>query len=152
MHREMWIGRMGAVAMLAAAVVAGASLTSCSGKNSAASDSGSGAAALLGERDVATVAGGLDFFKQQIFGTQNVPINRELLERMSKTTGGAFFEATDRKGLESSFHSILDALERSRIADQGVVWSEAFRRYLWPALVLMTLDLLLVLAVLRRTP
>ncbi|MDD5307924.1 MAG: VWA domain-containing protein [Deltaproteobacteria bacterium] len=107
---------------------------------------------LMGERDVASVASGLDFFKQQIFGTQNVPINRELLEKMSKTTGGAFFEATDRKGLESSFHAILDALERSRIADQGMVWSEAFRRYLWPALFVMILDLFLTLAVLRRTP
>jgi RND family efflux transporter MFP subunit len=56
MHRETRIGRMGAVAMLAAAVVVGASLASCSGKNSAASDAGSEtAASLLGERDVATV-------------------------------------------------------------------------------------------------
>ena len=95
---------------------------------------------------------GLDFFSRQIFGTQSVPINRELLVQMSEVTGGAFFEATHRDALVSSFHAILDALERSRIADQGVVYAEAFGHYLWPALVLIALNLLLGLFVLRRTP
>ncbi len=107
---------------------------------------------LMGRQDQAQVSQGLDFFKQKIFGTQNVPINRELLVKMSEDTGGAFFEATNRKGLESSFHSILDALERSRIADQGVVYAEVFGHYLWPAVVLIALELLLGLVVLRRTP
>ena len=107
---------------------------------------------LMGKRDVAQVSQGLDFFKQQIFGQQNVPINRELLVKMSEDTGGAFFEATDRKGLVSSFHSILDALERSRIEDQGVVYAEVFSKYLWPAIVLMLLDLFLGLVILRRFP
>ena len=71
---------------------------------------------------------------------------------MSEETKGAFFEATDTRALISSFHSILDALERSRIADQGVVYAEVFERYLWPALMLAALDLLLGLFVLRRTP
>ena len=69
----------------------------------------------------------------------------------SEDTGGAFFEATNKKGLVSSFHSILDDLERSRIADQGVVYAEVFGRYLWPALILIGLNLLLSLFVLRRT-
>ena len=107
---------------------------------------------LMGVQDTAQVAAGWDFFNKQIFGTQNVPINRDLLVQMSEKTGGAFFEATDRPGLESSFHSILDALERSRIADQGVVYAEVFTKYLWPALILIALDLLMALFVLRRTP
>jgi len=107
---------------------------------------------LMGERDVAAVATGLDFFKRQIFGQQNVPVNRELLMQMSEGTGGAFFEASDRKGLESSFHAILDALEKSRLAEQGVVWAERFPAYLWPALLLLALDLGLALTVLRRMP
>lgn len=107
---------------------------------------------LMGRQDMAPVSTGLDFFKQQIFGTQNVPINRELLVKMSEETGGAFFEATDRKALESSFHSILDALERSRIADQGVVYAEIFGRYLWIAVVLVILELALGAFVLRRMP
>jgi Ca-activated chloride channel family protein len=107
---------------------------------------------LVGHQDQAPVASGWDFFKSQIFGTQSVPVNPELLRQMSEQTGGAFFEATDRRGLVSSFHAILDALERSRIADQGVVYAEAFPRYLWPGLLLAALDLILALAILRRTP
>ena len=107
---------------------------------------------LMGVQDTAQVSGGLDFFKQQIFGSQNVPINRELLVKMSEDTGGAFFEATNREALASSFHKILDALERSRILDQGVVYAEVFSRYLWPALVLIALEMLLGLFVLRRNP
>jgi Ca-activated chloride channel family protein len=106
---------------------------------------------LMGKQDDAPVAKGLDFFSRQIFGTQNVPINRDLLVKMSEDTGGAFFEATNKKGLVSSFHAILDALERSRIADQGVVYAEVFGRYLWPALILIAINYLLGLLILRRT-
>jgi Ca-activated chloride channel homolog len=107
---------------------------------------------LVGQKDVSKVASGFDFFKQQLFATQSTPVNPELLKRMSTQTGGAFFEATDTRSLVSSFHAILDALERSRIADRGVIWGEEFPRYLWPALILAALDLLLGLFVLRRTP
>ena len=107
---------------------------------------------LMGKQDVGKVSKGLDFFNQAIFGQQSAPINRELLVKMSESTGGAFFEATDRKGLESSFHSILDALEKTRIADLDVKPAEIFGRYMWPALILIFLDLFLGLAVLRRTP
>lgn len=107
---------------------------------------------LMGVQDTAEVSSGLDFFKKQIFGNQNVPINRELLIKMSEDTGGAFFEATNREALASSFHKILDALERSRIMDQGVVYAEVFDRYLWPAVILIALEVLLGLFVLRRNP
>ncbi len=106
---------------------------------------------LMGKRDDAPVAKGLDFFNRQLFGNQSVPINRDLLVKMSEDTGGAFFEATNKKGLISSFHAILDALERSRIADQGVVYAEVFGRYLWPALILIAMNYLLGLFILRRT-
>jgi len=109
-------------------------------------------AILVGERDDAEVSTGIDFFKNTIFGTQRLPVNPELLRQMSEQTGGAFFEATDKRSLVSSFHAILDALEKSRISDQGVVYSEAFQRYLWPALILAALELLMSLVILRRTP
>jgi Ca-activated chloride channel family protein len=107
---------------------------------------------LVGRQDEAPVATGFDFFNMQMFGSQTVPVNPELLRSISDDTGGVFFEATDRKALGTSFHRILDELERSRIADQGVVYAEVFGAYLWPALVLAALELLLGLAVLRRTP
>jgi Ca-activated chloride channel family protein len=107
---------------------------------------------LVGQRDESKVASGFDFFKNRIFQSRQTPVNPELLRRMSKETGGAFFEATDKPALISSFHAILDALERSRIADRGVIWGETFTHYLWPALILAALELLLGLFVLRRTP
>ncbi len=107
---------------------------------------------LMGQRDEAKVAGGFDFFKNTIFGTKSLPVNPELLRQMSEQTGGTFFEATDKKGLISSFHAILDALEKSKIADRGVVYAEIFEVYLWPALFLVALNLLLNLVILRRTP
>ena len=107
---------------------------------------------LVGEKDESEVASGFDFFRNQIFRTHSTPVNPELLRRMSKETGGAFFEATDTNSLVRSFHAILDALERSRIADRGVIYGEVFPLYLWPALILAALDLLLGLFVLRRAP
>jgi len=107
---------------------------------------------LVGQKDTSQVASGFDFFKRQLFSTQSTPVNPELLRKMSTETGGAFFEATDTGSLVSSFHSILNALEKSRIADRGVIWGEVFAKYLWPALLLAALDLLLGLFVLRRTP
>jgi Ca-activated chloride channel homolog len=107
---------------------------------------------LMGTKDQGKVSQGLDFFNQAIFGQQNAPINRELLVKMSEETGGAFFEAGDRKGLESSFHAILDALEKSRIADMDVKPAEVFHHYLWPALILIFIDLFLALVVFRRNP
>jgi Ca-activated chloride channel family protein len=107
---------------------------------------------LVGQRDETQAASGFDFFKNPIFRTRSTPVNPELLKRMSEETGGAFFEATDKRSLVLSFHAILDALERSRIADRGVIYGEVFTTYLWPALILAALDLLLALFVLRRTP
>ena len=107
---------------------------------------------LVGQKDETQVASGFDFFKNQLFRSRATPVNPELLRRMSKETGGSFFEATDKRSLVLSFHAILDALERSRIADRGVIYGEVFTSYLWPALILAALDLLLGLFILRRTP
>ena len=40
--------------------------------------------------------------------------NPELLKRIASSTGGDAFIATDKKGLESSMHAILDKLEKTR--------------------------------------
>ena len=79
-------------------------------------------------------------------------INPDLLISMAKKTGGAFFTAVDKRELVSSFHTILDALEKSKIEDHGVTYAEVFGKYLFWALLLGILDLLLNLVVMRRTP
>jgi Ca-activated chloride channel family protein len=83
---------------------------------------------------------------------QSQSINPALLIEMANKTGGAFFKATGKTELISSFHTILDALERSKIEDMGVTYAEVFDRYLWPALILIILDLIIGLFVIRRTP
>ncbi len=79
-------------------------------------------------------------------------INPALLSDMAQKTGGAFFKATDRRELESSFHTILNALEKSKIEDQGVAYAEVFSIYLWWALALALLDLVFSLFIMRNTP
>jgi Ca-activated chloride channel family protein len=79
-------------------------------------------------------------------------INPDLLISMAKKTGGAFFTAIDKDQLVSSFHTILDALERSKIEDRAVTYAEVFGRYLFAALLLGILDLILSVVVMRRTP
>ncbi|MET0342931.1 MAG: VWA domain-containing protein [Polyangiales bacterium] len=85
-------------------------------------------------------------------GGQNFPINPELLKRMAQATGGEFYLATDRRGLERSFHAILDALEKSEIEDAGAIYGELFPAFLGPAAILLLIEALLGTLVFRRWP
>ena len=83
---------------------------------------------------------------------QSSAINPDLLISIAKKTGGAFFTAVDKDELHSSFHTILDALDRSKIEDYGITYAEVFGKYLFWALLLGILDLILTVMVMRRTP
>ena len=107
---------------------------------------------LMGRDENSPVEIDKDLFGRAIFGTQQFPVNPELLRQMSERTGGAFYEATDRAELERSFHEILDALEKTKISDVGVVYAETFPRFLLPALLLLLLEIALRLTRLRRNP
>lgn len=110
-------------------------------------------AILMGERDAAPTQQGVGIFGTPIFGqTRSFPVNAELLQEMATTTGGEFFEVADRGALERSFHRILDELEKSEIEDTGRIYGELFGAFLWPAMLLLLLELLIRLAVLRRWP
>jgi len=107
---------------------------------------------LMGRDENSPVEIDKDLFGRAIFGTQRFPVNPELLRQMSERTGGAFYQATDRAELERSFHAILDTLEKTRISDVGVVYAETFPRFLFPALLLLLLEIALRLTRLRRNP
>ena len=85
-------------------------------------------------------------------GGQNFPINPELLKRMAQATGGEFYLATDRRGLERSFHAILDALQKSEIEDAGAIYGELFPAFVGPAVLLLLIEALLGTLVFRRWP
>jgi Ca-activated chloride channel family protein len=107
---------------------------------------------LMGQAADAQVQQGVDFFGRPIFDRGSFPINPELLASMAQRTGGEAFRATDRQGLERSFHSILDRLERSVIEDTGRVYGELFPAFVAPALLLLLAELLVTTLVLRRFP
>jgi Ca-activated chloride channel family protein len=107
---------------------------------------------LMGRSDDAPVQRGLDLFGRPLFGGGNFPVNPDLLKRMAQRTGGEFFLVSDRQGLERTFHTILDRLERTALEDAGAVYGELFPALLGPAVLLLLLEALLGTTVLRRWP
>jgi Ca-activated chloride channel family protein len=107
---------------------------------------------LMGRSDDAPVQKGVDLFGRPLFGGGNFPVNPELLKRMAQSTGGEFYLASDRAGLEQSFHAILDTLERSEIEDAGAIYGELFPAFVGPAVILLALEALLGTLVFRRWP
>ncbi|MFT3921242.1 MAG: VWA domain-containing protein [Myxococcales bacterium] len=107
---------------------------------------------LMGVSDDAPVQRGVDLFGRPMLSTGSFPVNPELLKRMSTATGGESFLASDRKGLERSFHAILDRLEKTEVEDAGAVFGELFPAFLGPAVLLLLLEVLLSTTVFRRFP
>jgi Ca-activated chloride channel family protein len=107
---------------------------------------------LMGQTGEAPVQQGFDLFQNPILGVGNFPVNPELLQRMAERTGGTYFNATDRRGLEQSFHQILNELEKSEMEDRGTIYGELFAAFLWPAFILLLLELLLSAVLFRRWP
>jgi len=107
---------------------------------------------LMGESAEGRVQRGTDFFGNPVFDRGNFPVNPELLQSMAQRTGGTYFAVSDREGLIRSFHAILDQLERSEIEDQGRVYGELYPALLWPALMLLLLEMLVSVFIVRRWP
>lgn len=107
---------------------------------------------LVGTSDDAPITTGQDFFGRPVVQRAHFPMDPALLQRVATVSGGQFFRASDRTALEQAFHSILDRLERSRIADAGVRHTELYGYILMPAVLLLALELLLSSTLLRRFP
>ncbi len=107
---------------------------------------------LVGQSDEAPVQEGVDLAGRPLYQTQRFPVDPALLEEIARQTGGEFFRAADRAGLERSFHHILDRLERSKIADAGVRYGELYAPVAIAALLCLVLEALLAATRLRRFP
>ena len=81
-----------------------------------------------------------------------MPVNPELLRSMAQRTNGEYFGVTDRRSLESSFHTILDRLERSEIEDLGRTYGEVYPAFVGPAIILLVLELMFATLIVRRWP
>lgn len=73
------------------------------------------------------------------------------LERIASVTGGYAYTAADQDALRTTFQDLLDKLEKSVIEGQAVR-PELFQFFLWPALGLVLLDIVLRSTRLRRFP
>lgn len=73
------------------------------------------------------------------------------LERLAAATGGFAYTASDARSLETSFIDLLDRLETSKLEGEQVR-AELFAWFLWPALILLALDLVLRNTRLRTFP
>jgi Ca-activated chloride channel family protein len=107
---------------------------------------------LMGRSSDALIQKGVDIFGRPLFDRGNFPINPELLKKVASQTRGEAFQVTDREGLERSFHTILDRLEKSQIEDAGRIYGELFPAFVWAALLLLLVEITLNSLVLRRWP
>jgi Ca-activated chloride channel family protein len=78
--------------------------------------------------------------------------NPKLLEEIATMTGGRAYLATDTQALAQRFESILADLEKSKVDDRAVLYAELFPWFLFPALLLLCLELALGLTRLGRLP
>lgn len=86
------------------------------------------------------------------FGMTRVEIDEGLLETIAEMTGGKYFRATNADRLESIYAEI-DRLEKTEIEVQVFKrYSEEYYRFVWFAVVLLVLEILLRYTVLRRIP
>lgn len=106
----------------------------------------------IGNGDDAEMEQGVDIFGQPRYVHAKFPVNPELLKKIASDTGGESFVATDRADLEQSMHKILDSLEKSKIKGQNGTVLELFPVLMWPAILLLVLEVLLRVVVLRRFP
>jgi Ca-activated chloride channel family protein len=106
----------------------------------------------IGNGDDVDVQDGVDLFGQPKFVREHFPVNPELLRRIASATGGDAFIATDKKGLESSMHAILDKLEKTRFEAQAATMEDLFGFLLFPAVALIALEALVRLLIVRRFP
>ncbi len=84
-----------------------------------------------------------------VFGLARVEIDEDLLRQIASLTGGRYFRATSARSLEEIYNEI-DRLEKTEIEVTSVKrYSEEFYRFVWLAVGLLLLELLLRYTVLR---
>ena len=93
-----------------------------------------------------------DRFGQDVITQQPVFLDQDTLVRVAGETGGHFFSAHDSQTLQDVY-SQIDQLEKS--AHEGRVYTrynEHFRVFLWPAIALLVIYVLLISTRLQRVP
>lgn len=87
-----------------------------------------------------------------VMGMAQVEIDEELLQQISDMTGGKYFRATTARSLEKIYDEI-DRLEKTEVEVTSVKrYSEEFYRFVWLAMILLLIEMLLSYTFLRHIP
>ena len=89
---------------------------------------------------------------QKVQTRQRFKVDEAALRKIASTTGGEYFHATDRDGLEKVYEKI-DRLERSTIETKDYrEWEERFMPLAWLALLMILVEAALMATVFRTIP
>lgn len=93
-----------------------------------------------------------DAFGNIVLTPVEIDIDDDLLEKIAKITGGAYFRATDTESLKN-IYDIIDKLEKTPMEEKGYnIYNELFPFFLIPGLILLLLEVVLSNTWLRRLP
>lgn len=81
-----------------------------------------------------------------------VEIDEDMLRSVAQKTGGQYFRATNKEALKTIYREIGD-LEKTKIEERTYTdFGERYHLFLWPAVILLVLEVLLSSTRLRRLP
>jgi Ca-activated chloride channel homolog len=93
-----------------------------------------------------------DLFGNTVYRPVQVDVDEPTLEAIAKTTGGRYFRATDTESLRDIYKEI-DAAEKAPFeAPQYLEHREMYAWLVWPALLLLLVEVGLAETVLRKLP
>jgi Ca-activated chloride channel family protein len=109
---------------------------------------------LVGKGGKVPFPAGQDLFGNTVWREMEIAVNPELLQSISKLTGGEYYRATDKDSLKAGLQKVLDRMERSKLMEGGASarYEELFHPYLLWAFVLAALELLARATFLRVFP
>lgn len=106
----------------------------------------------IGTNGVASMKFTDPFTGRKVMRRVSVELDEKSLSEIAQMTGGAYFRATDRAGLEEIYEKI-DRLEKTKISEDRLLhYDEKYVIFLSIGMILMFLGLALKLSYYRRTP
>ncbi len=96
----------------------------------------------IGSGEEVEIEEGTDLFGQPRYVKgAPVPVNPELLQDIATRTGGEAYIASDKQSLESSMHTILDRLEKTKFTGARATARELFPLFLFAAGLFLLLEI-----------
>lgn len=109
---------------------------------------------LVGKGGKVPFPSGRDLFGNSTYSMVELPVNPELLQEISRLTGGEYYRATDRQSLEEGLQKVLDRLEKSELLEGGAAANvrELYAPFLALGLLLGLFEMVVRIGLLRVFP